>query len=66
MKALPRRPRRVAQTHIVAEKQKYLAVPYGEIKAASAAGASAGAFKNASVTDFRPPLSTANENQTFS
>jgi hypothetical protein len=52
MKGLPRRPRRVAQTHAVAEKQKYLAVPYGEIKAASAAGAPAVAFKNASVTRF--------------
>jgi hypothetical protein len=30
MKGLPRRPRRVAQTHAVAEKQKYLAVPYGD------------------------------------
>ena len=29
MKGLPRRPRRVAQTHTVAEKQNYLAVPYG-------------------------------------
>ena len=28
MKRLPRRPRRVAQTHAVAEKQNYLAVPY--------------------------------------
>ena len=27
MKDLPRPPRRVAQTHAVAEKQKYLAVP---------------------------------------
>jgi hypothetical protein len=30
MKGLPRRPRRVAQTHTVAEKQNYLAVPYGD------------------------------------
>ncbi len=28
MKGLPRRPRRVGQIHAVAEKQKYLAVPY--------------------------------------
>ena len=30
MKSSPRRPRRVAQTHAVAEKQKHLAVPYDE------------------------------------
>ncbi len=29
MKDLPKPPRRVAQTDAVAEKQKYLAVPYG-------------------------------------
>ena len=52
MKGLPRRPRRVAQTHAVAEKQKYLAVPSEEIKAASVAGLPAGAFRNASVTRF--------------
>jgi hypothetical protein len=57
MKGLPRRPRRVAQTHAVAEKQKYLAVPSEEIKAASVAGLPAGAFRNASVTHFRAPLS---------
>ena len=52
MKGLPRQPRRVAQTHAVAEKQKYLAVPSEEIKAASVAGLPAGAFRNASVTRF--------------
>ena len=32
MKSSPRRPRRVAQTHAVAEKQKHLAVPYEDEK----------------------------------
>ena len=31
MNGLPRRPSRVAQTDVVAEKQKYVAVPYGDV-----------------------------------
>src|SRR6266850_8037294 len=65
MKGLPRQPRRVAQTHAVAEKQKYLAVPYGEIKAASAAGLPAGAFKNASVTRFSRTVVSLDYGETF-
>jgi len=39
MKVLPRRPRRVAQTHAGAEKQKkYLAVPYEDEKGISERG----------------------------
>ena len=65
MKGLPRRPRRVAQTQAVAEKQKYLAVPSGEIKAASVAGLPAGAFKNASVTRFSRTVVSLDYGETF-
>ncbi len=62
MKGLPRRPRQLSS---FADTRSYLAVPYGEIKAASAAGAPADAFKNARVTRFSRTVVSVGYGETF-